>query len=102
VSGPVARPDGSHATQYADDVWLVESGGVYTVEAAGCPPIPLDADVVARAAWGLPNLVAAVVHAARRTPVDDDVTERLAAMLAAGLRLVRREREPLLWEGEGA
>jgi hypothetical protein len=99
---PLTRTDGSHATQYAPDVWLVESAGTYAVEVAGCAPIPLDADVVARAASGLPNLVAATAHLARRTPVDDDVTERLAAMLAAGLRLVRGEREPLLWEGEGA
>jgi hypothetical protein len=87
MTDTILRPDGSHAAQYAGDVWLVEHHGVYHVEAPGCLRVPVDADLVTRAASGVANLVAAIAHAAQRTPVDDDVSERLAAMLATGLRL---------------
>ena len=85
------RPDGTKVTFYADDTRLVETRrGVFYVEADDlAKPVRLDTAAVRSAAYGLPNLVAATVHEARRTtrPTDDPVGERLAGMLATGLRL---------------
>lgn len=86
----VVRPhDGASVTFLADDLRFVETtDGRFFAEAPGLDPVPLDPGAVRAAAWGLPNLVAAAVHEARRAARDDDpVTERISVMLATGLRL---------------
>lgn len=86
IEATATRPDGSRVRQYDEDVWLVEHHGEFHIEAPGIR-IPLAADEVARAGLAVPNLIAARLHEARRTPVvDDPVLERLAGMLAAALR----------------
>lgn len=86
IQPTATRPDGSAVKAFGDDVWLVECRGEFRIEAPGIR-IELPADEVRRAGFAVSNLIAARLHEARRTPVDDPVFERLAAMLAAALRI---------------
>ena len=85
------RPDGASVTFMDNDLRFIETrDGRFFAEAAGLDPIPLAADDVRSAAWGLPNLVAAAAHEARKSRRDDPVWERIAEMVAAGVRVLGR------------